>query len=103
MAKKITLGAVGCGLASGKLHGTGYRQLDEIELVGFTDRERNYEAKTVPLAKEFGVKAYHHIDEMPEDGSIEAVDVCKGAGALRDRKKGTARRKARALRESVHR
>ena len=76
MAKKITLGAVGCGLASGKLHGTGYKELDEIELIGFTDRERNYEAKTVPLAKEFGVKAYHHIDEMLVDGSIEAIDVC---------------------------
>jgi predicted dehydrogenase len=76
MSKKITLGAVGCGLASGKLHGTGYRQLDEIELIGFTDRERNYEKKTLPMAEEFGVKAYLNIDHMLKDASIEAIDVC---------------------------
>ncbi len=76
MANKITLGAVGCGLASGQLHGSGYKSLDEIELIGFTDRERNYEKKTLPMAEKFGVKAFRNIDEMLEDKTIEAIDVC---------------------------
>ncbi|MCO6449539.1 MAG: Gfo/Idh/MocA family oxidoreductase [Caldilineales bacterium] len=76
MSKSVRLGVVGCGLASGLLHGSGYRSLDEIELVGFTDRERNFEKKTVPMAKDFGVNAYRNIDEMLEDDSIEAIDVC---------------------------
>lgn len=76
MSKKVRLGVAGCGLASGKLHGTGYKLLDEIELVGFTDRERNFEKKTIPMAKEFGVKPYLNIDEMLKDDSIEAIDVC---------------------------
>ncbi len=56
--EKLRLGVVGCGLASGLLHGSGYRSLDEIDLVGFTDRERNYEKKVVPMAADFGVSAY---------------------------------------------
>jgi predicted dehydrogenase len=32
--------------------------------------------KTVPMAKKFGVKAYHNIEEMLEDETIEAIDVC---------------------------
>lgn len=73
---RLRLGVVGCGLASGQLHGAGYRSLDEIDLVGFTDRERNYEKKTVPMAADFNVNAYRHIDEMLEDDSIDAIDVC---------------------------
>jgi predicted dehydrogenase len=76
MSKKVRLGSVGCGLASGQLHGSGYKALDEIELVGFTDRESNYDKKTVPQAKKFGVKAYRNIDEMLKDETIEAIDVC---------------------------
>ncbi len=73
---KLRLGVVGCGLASGLLHGAGYRSLDAIDLVGFTDRERNYEAKVVPMAADFGVSAYNNIDEMLADDSIDAIDVC---------------------------
>lgn len=76
MQKKLRLGVVGCGLAASKLHGTGYKELDEIELVACTDRERNYESRTVPVAAEFGARAYKNVDEMLTDDSIEAVDVC---------------------------
>ena len=73
---RLRLGVVGCGLASGALHGAGYRSLDEIDLVGFTDRERNYDKKVVPMAADFGVSAYRNIDAMLEDDSIAAIDVC---------------------------
>jgi hypothetical protein len=43
MGNKVRLGAVGCGLASGQLHGSGYKAIDAIELADFTDRESNYE------------------------------------------------------------
>jgi predicted dehydrogenase len=76
MSSTIKLGVVGCGLASGQLHGAGYKTLGEIELVGFTDRERNYEKKTIPMAQKFGVKHYRNVDEMLQDKSIEAIDVC---------------------------
>jgi predicted dehydrogenase len=76
MPSKVRLGVVGCGLAAGKLHGTGYKALGEIELVGFTDREKNYESRTVPMAKEFGAKPYRNIDEMLQNSSIDAIDVC---------------------------
>ncbi|MCP4168653.1 MAG: Gfo/Idh/MocA family oxidoreductase [Chloroflexi bacterium] len=72
----IKLGVVGCGFASGELHGSGYKSLEEIDLIGFTDRERNYEKKTVPMAERYGVNAYYTIDELLEDDSIEAIDVC---------------------------
>lgn len=73
--EKVKLGVVGCGLASGDLHGPGYSH-PEIELIGFTDRPRNYESKTVPMAERFGVKPYADIDEMLRDEEINAIDVC---------------------------
>lgn len=76
MPRKLRLGVVGCGLAASKLHGSGYKSLDEIELVACTDRERNFESKTVPVAEEFGARPYRNVDEMLTDDSIEAVDVC---------------------------
>ena len=76
MQRKLRLGVVGCGLAASKLHGTGYKSLDEIDLVACTDRERNFDSKTVPMAEEFGARAYRNIDEMLTDDSIEAIDVC---------------------------
>ena len=72
---KVRLGVVGCGLASGDLHGPGYSH-PEIDLVGFTDRITNYESKTVPMAERYGVKAYTDIDDMLQDDSIDAIDVC---------------------------
>lgn len=72
----IKLGVVGCGFASGDLHGPGYVSNDEIDLVGFTDRRRNFEKKTVPMAERYGVKAYRDLDEMLEDDTIEAIDIC---------------------------
>jgi predicted dehydrogenase len=76
MQRKLRLGVVGCGLAASKLHGTGYKSLDEIDLIACTDRERNFESRTVPMAKEFGVQAYRNVDELLTDESIEAIDVC---------------------------
>lgn len=76
MQRKLRLGVVGAGLAASKLHGSGYKSLDEIDLVACTDRERNYESKTLPMAEEFGVRAYRNVDEMLLDDSIEAIDVC---------------------------
>ena len=76
MAKKLKLGVVGCGLASGQLHGAGYLELDEIEVVAIADREKNFEEKTKPLAKKFDAKPYRSIDELLADPSVEAIDVC---------------------------
>lgn len=73
--KQVRLGVVGCGLASGGLHGPGYAH-PEIDLVGFTDRPSNYESKTVPMAERFSVKPYLSIDEMLADDSIDAIDIC---------------------------
>lgn len=76
MQGRLRLGVIGCGLAGSKLHGAGYKSLDEIELVACTDRERNFETKTVPMSEEFGARPYRNIDEMLKDDSIDAVDIC---------------------------
>jgi len=73
---KVRLGVAGCGLAAGQLHGSAYKVLDEIEVVGFADRETAFEGKTVPMAKTFGVTAFLNVDEMLLDDSIDAIDVC---------------------------
>ncbi len=73
---RLRLGVVGCGLAASALHGSGYRTLDEIELVACTDRERNFEERTVPVAGSFGAEAYRNVDQMLAEAKIDAVDVC---------------------------
>lgn len=75
-SKALRLGVVGCGLAASALHGTGYKSLDEIDLVACTDRERNYEARTVPVAQTFGATPYKTVDHMLAEADIDAVDVC---------------------------
>jgi predicted dehydrogenase len=80
-----------------QLHGAGYTAASGIELVGFTDRERNYEHKTVLTARKFGVKSYLNIDEMLKDESIDALDIRVGAEPLRDSHGGAGGRQARAV------
>ena len=74
--KKLRLGAAGAGLAASALHGSGYRTLDEIDLIAVADRERNFESRTVPVAESFGAEAYRSIDDMLANADIDAVDVC---------------------------
>lgn len=74
--RSLRLGVVGCGLAASALHGTGYKSLEEITLIACSDRERNYEGRTVPVAASFGADPYRSVDEMLDQADIEAVDVC---------------------------
>lgn len=62
----LKIGVLGAGHL-GKIHIKLIQQIEDYELVGFYDADKVTAEK---VAVEFGVKAYHDIDEL-----IEAVDV----------------------------
>ena len=69
--RKVRTGVIGCGKV-GHFHADCYAKSPLSEFAGVYSR--NYE-KAAAFAAQYGVKAYHSIEEMAADG-VEAVSIC---------------------------
>ncbi|MDE2590078.1 MAG: Gfo/Idh/MocA family oxidoreductase [Patescibacteria group bacterium] len=68
---KIKVGIIGSG-RMGERHADAYSHLSDVELVGFSD---SVTEKSELLAKKFKKKSFS-MEEMLDDKSIDAIDVC---------------------------
>jgi len=73
-------GIVGCGMIA-NFHAQAIDAIDGAELVACFDM---FPASADKFAEAQGCKAYHDLDEMLADESVEVVTVCTPSGAHRD-------------------
>jgi predicted dehydrogenase len=68
----LRVAVVGLG-AIGKTHTNWYHQNPAAELVALCDMLRE---RVDPVARQFGVKAYHDLDTMLREEPLDAVSIC---------------------------
>ncbi len=66
---KVRVGVVGTG-EFGRNHARVYREMDDVEFVGIFEQNA---ARAEAIAKEFGVRAFHNIEDL--QGAVEAASV----------------------------
>ena len=75
MARKtLRIGLIGVGGAAQINHIPALKKIEDVELVALCDRDRE---KVGRVAQKFGVpKATNRFDDLLEDESIDAIDIC---------------------------
>ena len=73
---KIRIVVIGCGLIS-KFHITAIKEIPEAELAGVYDVISAAADKT---AADCGVRAYHHLEDIWADETVNAVCICTPSG-----------------------
>lgn len=68
----IRVAVVGLGNI-GKTHATCYSANGDAELVALCDLLAE---RVDPVARQYGVKAYHDIDHLLRDGQLDAISIC---------------------------
>lgn len=71
--KLIKVGILGCGWAGLKMHGPGFQRLNNVEIVGVADIDKD---KAVKAAKKLKCNPYTSLDEMLEKEKPDLVSVC---------------------------
>ncbi len=68
----INFGIVGCGMIA-NVHANAILEIENANLYGACDYDKN---RAVEFAKEYSIKAYASLEEMLNDGDIDAVIIC---------------------------
>jgi len=72
--KTLRIGLIGVGGAAQINHIPALKKIEDVELVALCDRDRE---KVGRVAQKFGVpKATNRFDDLLEDESIDAIDIC---------------------------
>lgn len=75
--RKIRIAVVGCGRISRNHFGSIAAHADEIELVAVCDIDSQALDRAV---REYGVKGYHHLEELLEQEQLDLVALCTPSG-----------------------
>jgi len=71
--KIYRIGIVGCGWAGFEMHAPGFQRLNNTEIIGDFDIDRE---KSDKFAKRFGCKAYSSVEELVRHGKPDIVAIC---------------------------
>lgn len=72
MVDVIDIGLVGAGFM-GDAHSAAYRQIPNVRVKAICSRSRD---KAEKMAEEWGANVYESLEEMLDEESIDAVDIC---------------------------
>lgn len=67
------IGIIGCGWAGMQMHGPGFERLNNVQIIGGYDIDKE---KTYKFARRFNCKPYNTLEELVQDGKPDIAAIC---------------------------